>query len=1255
MEYVAGGELFDHLVHKGKLSPEEARAYFRQIIFGVDYCHRFNICHRDLKPENLLLDASKRTVKVADFGMAALQPSERMLETSCGSPHYASPEIVSGKSYKGTASDIWSCGIILFALLCGKLPFDDPNISKLLQKVKAGKFTMPEELKDSQAKDLIWRMLNVDPERRISMYEIMNHPWFTDNGIESNHNPVSNSYDKLSQRGYFADDESIDEDILKNLKTLWPDLTENAIENKLRSPEPNWQKTFYQLLINHQENHSGDADEEASQQEEEFVDRKVGGLGLDLGLAGNDHHKTPQPKLERRGSSSKKETPRPRRSLDTSRGSSPNPPRRELQDQNKPPSSSSHHQQQSQTSSRTQPQNASQTAQYAHLVAHRAAPTSPARQHQQQQLQQAAASSATPTSSTVNRSRQNSTSTPTRPRSNTATQATPPSTSRVPVPNSPYAAGRASVDTARPTMAQLNAAAGGVSRPVSPLPPPSPNTQATRGSSPAGPRRPSVSEGSTSSPAGSRINGGRQSMDQSRPMINSTGGSSPSRPLPTPNQNSNGSHTFSSSGTVASRVQAITYAQEVPRSSPVSRRDHDVIPLVRRATSPSQKSQANGNGTGISTVGITPVTAVQTRARSNSRSSTTSGTANGRSHGPINTNSSSSSVPRPSSRSSSRPPSPSKGTRPTSIFGAENSSSGGPPSIQSPNLGNESDPLFKDITDQLAFMHQSGDKDGLESQFDKLRSSIGGPRNPSSAVGSASVSTNRRSVYGEQAQAVNVASGDAQFEDAEEEEELDGEHSGMDLDSMSLSSNNSSSRQSPYTPTSALPPHLPNLGLALGIGMNFSNNPTKPLALPDNKISMVSRGGNGSTGMVRRHTDEVPVEKDRGGVSTRSSSRSNAPTSSARNSVVGGGNGPINNGRPLSLFSTSSRQSSNSNSNSTAAPTLGRKRSLLGGSSRRTTSENDNPMTTTSIRYEQTQEGVKPITGRISRPSSPIKTGSEFKSSTNSPIVDHVREKANAKPTRLQMKNPGLGLEINSNQNHSIIGSGPASAPINQTSNFSSSPRSPNFSQGLQTPSTIHSQLASPALSITSSSASSNPPPSPQPVTKSFFGTLTSGFFKWSPASSLLYSTENLSITSDETRRIMRSLGFSVDNGSFGIIKCETTNNSNSPKLKIRVNLNSLAVSNNHSNQSSPIFGGGQSPALSSISNSSGAGRSTNNSAGNRGNLKNYSTSVTFTLEGSGKKSHFEQIAAQVRAVWSLDASPTVQHNQNEVVGLGVH
>jgi serine/threonine protein kinase len=179
---VEGGELFDYLVSQGRLAPDEASRYFQQIIAGVDYCHRFNICHRDLKPENLLLDAEKN-IKIADFGMAALEPSDRLLETSCGSPHYASPEIVAvssfegrfeaqadaqGMSYHGAASDIWSCGVILFALLTGRLPFDDENIRVLLQKVKNGRFAIPADL-PADAKDLITRMLVVDPERRITV------------------------------------------------------------------------------------------------------------------------------------------------------------------------------------------------------------------------------------------------------------------------------------------------------------------------------------------------------------------------------------------------------------------------------------------------------------------------------------------------------------------------------------------------------------------------------------------------------------------------------------------------------------------------------------------------------------------------------------------------------------------------------------------------------------------------------------------------------------------------------------------------------------------------------------------------------------------------------------------------------------------------------------------------------------------------------------------------------------------------------
>lgn len=287
LEYVAGGELFDYLVSKGRLRAPEARAYFRQIIFGLHYCHSFNICHRDLKPENLLLDGSKRMVKVADFGMAALQPNEKMLETSCGSPHYASPEIVSGKSYKGTASDIWSCGIILFALLCGRLPFDDPNIQTLLGKVRLGKFDMPDYL-ERDAKDLISKMLTVDPEKRLKMRDIMRHPWFTDNGQLSSTNPVSTDLDKLAEEE--LDMNNLDLDILSNLKTLWPEFSQQDIIEQLMSKGPNWQKTFYSLLVQHRENYSGDDDDEDDEEPENIKPvassspAKGNTLGLSLGI-----------------------------------------------------------------------------------------------------------------------------------------------------------------------------------------------------------------------------------------------------------------------------------------------------------------------------------------------------------------------------------------------------------------------------------------------------------------------------------------------------------------------------------------------------------------------------------------------------------------------------------------------------------------------------------------------------------------------------------------------------------------------------------------------------------------------------------------------------------------------------------------------------------------------------------------------------------------------------------------------------------
>ncbi|CAF1407642.1 unnamed protein product [Adineta ricciae] len=176
MEYVSGGELFDYIVKKGKLTEAEARPFFQQIISGVDYCHRHMVVHRDLKPENLLLDDASH-VKIADFGLSNIMKDGELLKTSCGSPNYAAPEVVSGELYAGQEVDIWSCGVILYALLTGTLPFDDDNVQVLFKKIRSGIFPIPDYLNPSVV-DLLQRMLTVDPVRRATIKEIREHEWF---------------------------------------------------------------------------------------------------------------------------------------------------------------------------------------------------------------------------------------------------------------------------------------------------------------------------------------------------------------------------------------------------------------------------------------------------------------------------------------------------------------------------------------------------------------------------------------------------------------------------------------------------------------------------------------------------------------------------------------------------------------------------------------------------------------------------------------------------------------------------------------------------------------------------------------------------------------------------------------------------------------------------------------------------------------------------------------------------------------------
>jgi BR serine/threonine kinase len=167
LEHVSGGELFDYLVKKSRLSVKEARKFFKQIISALDFCHSHLICHRDLKPENLLLD-DKFNIKIADFGMASLQVDGSMLETSCGSPHYACPEVIRGEKYDGRKADVWSCGVILYALLVGALPFDDDNLKQLLEKIKKGNFSIPAYV-SADCQDLLRRMIEVDPNKRLSV------------------------------------------------------------------------------------------------------------------------------------------------------------------------------------------------------------------------------------------------------------------------------------------------------------------------------------------------------------------------------------------------------------------------------------------------------------------------------------------------------------------------------------------------------------------------------------------------------------------------------------------------------------------------------------------------------------------------------------------------------------------------------------------------------------------------------------------------------------------------------------------------------------------------------------------------------------------------------------------------------------------------------------------------------------------------------------------------------------------------------
>lgn len=176
MEHVSGGQLTDKMSYVKKLEEWEARKLFQQLIDAVDYCHNKGVYHRDLKPENLLLD-HKGNLKVSDFGLSALQKPGDMLTTACGSPSYVAPELLLSKAYDGAAADVWSCGVILFEILAGHLPFDDRNLLNLYKKISRAEYTCPQWFTERQKK-LLFRILEPNPRMRITIPEIMEQEWF---------------------------------------------------------------------------------------------------------------------------------------------------------------------------------------------------------------------------------------------------------------------------------------------------------------------------------------------------------------------------------------------------------------------------------------------------------------------------------------------------------------------------------------------------------------------------------------------------------------------------------------------------------------------------------------------------------------------------------------------------------------------------------------------------------------------------------------------------------------------------------------------------------------------------------------------------------------------------------------------------------------------------------------------------------------------------------------------------------------------
>ena len=259
MEYSQGKDLFNYIVNNKKINENEACEYFHQIIEGADFLHKMKICHRDLKPENLLLE--NKTLKLIDFGLSNTWGKSGKLKTACGSPSYAAPEMILGESeYYGSRVDIWSCGVILYVMVCGFLPFEDTNTDKLYKKIIDGKYALPSFVTEG-CKDLIRKIMTVDQELRYTIAEIKQHPWYKALKPKINEGLLSNKIvfpcdseiiAEMREKGFNIDEvrESIILNKHNHLSTSYYLLVKKKIKNNIQSESDLFSEKYIKYISN---------------------------------------------------------------------------------------------------------------------------------------------------------------------------------------------------------------------------------------------------------------------------------------------------------------------------------------------------------------------------------------------------------------------------------------------------------------------------------------------------------------------------------------------------------------------------------------------------------------------------------------------------------------------------------------------------------------------------------------------------------------------------------------------------------------------------------------------------------------------------------------------------------------------------------------------------------------------------------------------------------------------------------------------